>query len=220
MPGSERQRLPHTTPTPSSHCADYPHLYINLDRHEDRVKTFETENQAAITTCNIQRLSAIDGVREYEEPKPGELKRGEQGCIASHKKAWQHIVDSGAAFGVVMEDDAKLAEDYVGASDAIMAEAAEVCQQPLVYLDRTTWTDTSAEPKVSDHLHRVQEPSYGSHAYVISREAAEHLGTRDVTEALDVFISNLVDSEEVCLLRTSSSLASVKTDSTSSTQEV
>lgn len=216
MPGSERQRLAHTAP--SSNCGEYPHLYINLDRHEDRIKTFEDNNQAALTICNIQRIQGIDGPKEYEESKDSKLKRGEKGCIASHKKAWQHIVDSGKSFGIVMEDDGQLLDGYLGASDAIMAEAAEVCQPSLVYLDRTTWTDTSKEPKVSSHLHRVQEPSHGLHAYVISREAAEHLGAQDIDEALDVYMNSFIGSDEVCLLRTSSSLART-TGSFSSTQE-
>ena len=200
-------------------CQQHLHLYINLDRYPDRAKKFEATNSVPFQMCGMQRLSAVDGPRELPPSKPGELKRGERGCIGSHKKAWKRLTDSSQAYGVVLEDDADLASEYIPLLDTVLAEASQVCEKPLVFFGRTTWTDVEKEPQVSPHLHRVTEPSFGMHAYAISRAAAAHLGAQHIDKALDVYLwKYLQDSPEVCLLRTSHQLSGVN-HNPSSTQE-
>lgn len=195
----------------------YPHLYINLDRHTERRRDFERRHRDAMQVCVFERVPAVDG-RLHFAPSEDALKRGEKGCIASHRQAWTHIHDAGKAFGVVLEDDAKLDDRYTAMSDTLMDEAAQVCARPLVFLDRTTWTDTSREPAVSDHLHRVTEPSHGTHAYALARETAEFLAAQEIDQPLDIYLHRFIGSDEVCLLRTSTSWAHVE-NPFSSTQE-
>lgn len=54
---------------------------------------------------------------------PFALTKGEIGCFLSHRKAWREIVESGAAQGLVIEDDVALTVDFARA----LAAARRVC---------------------------------------------------------------------------------------------
>ena len=207
-------------------CSDYPHLYINLDRRPERAKAFEFDNREAVQSCNIKRLSAVEGKKHFTRSpdKENRLKRGELGCIASHKNAWKHISDTQKAFGVVFEDDSLIDQAYAKDLPVLLEEAMTVCDRPVVYLDRTTWDDISGEPRVTPHLRRVTKHSYGMHAYALSRGAAEYLAQKQIDKALDVFMWDHIhppedDKNSVCLLRAERSLARVPQDTGSTTQE-
>ncbi len=54
----------------------------------------------------------------------GQLGAGEIGCAESHRRALQRLVDSGARFGVILEDDAELAPDFRAAVEHLVSRTA------------------------------------------------------------------------------------------------
>lgn len=91
------------------------YYYINLDRAKDRRAS--AEKQAATFNIDLQRIEAIAGkdldiekIEAYDRKRrlaefAVELTANEHACILSHLKALQTFVDSGADYGVIMEDD-------------------------------------------------------------------------------------------------------------------
>lgn len=91
--------------------------FINLDRCLDRRRRMDEQlADAGIEAC---RMAASDGREADVRYRPrwrrwigGQLGAGEIGCAESHRRALQRLVDSGARFGVILEDDAELAPDF------------------------------------------------------------------------------------------------------------
>lgn len=91
---------------------------INLDDSTDRLAAADAQLQAA--GLPYQRISAFDGrgrdprsIPEYDEGRTVRfygrpLTGGEIGCFLSHLSAAQRFLDSGADFGLVLEDDMSL----------------------------------------------------------------------------------------------------------------
>ncbi len=89
--------------------------YINLDRSPDRKAA--AEKQAAQHGITLERVSAVDGrtldpatLTRYDSKRRrseylNDLSINEHACVLSHLKALQTFVESGARFGVILEDD-------------------------------------------------------------------------------------------------------------------
>ncbi|MBR5522350.1 MAG: glycosyltransferase family 25 protein [Akkermansia sp.] len=94
---------------------DIRYYYINLDRATDRRAS--AEKQAADFGIELERIEAvagkdldIDSIAAYDRKRrlsefAAELTANEHACIMSHLKALQAFVDSGAKYGIIMEDD-------------------------------------------------------------------------------------------------------------------
>ncbi len=90
------------------------YYYINLDRCTDRRQ--RCEEQAARYGIAMERISGIDGATLTEADLGNynsaaalrELRINEHACIKSHAKALRTFLDSGAPYGVIMEDDITL----------------------------------------------------------------------------------------------------------------
>ena len=101
----------------------YKILVINLDRSPDRLAAIAAQLEKL--GLPFERVAAIDGKTlsdEYiEEVSPQQivskkyhraLSRAEVACSLSHKKAWQTIVDDDLDFGIVLEDDVELLDNF------------------------------------------------------------------------------------------------------------
>lgn len=100
------------------------YLCINLPRAEERRRTVSA--QAARVGIEVQFVEAIAGkdlpaeVAEYDRKKRFatfnyDLMPNEIACILSHKKAMRVFLESGAEYGVIMEDDAVFADNIAAA---------------------------------------------------------------------------------------------------------
>lgn len=108
-------------------------FYINLARSPGR-RAF-MEEQSVRLGLDLARIEAVDGraipEAEYARlcPVPAEGKRivpTELACFLSHVAAWRGLVESGAPYGAVFEDDVCLADDtgdFLAAEDWIPADA-------------------------------------------------------------------------------------------------
>ena len=91
--------------------------FINLDRSPDRWRAIE--RQLADAGVEAIRVAAVDGRNADARYRPrlrrwigGQLGAGEVGCAESHRRALRCLVESGAACGVILEDDAELAPEF------------------------------------------------------------------------------------------------------------
>ena len=93
-----------------------PIFVINLDTSPERFSN--TQAQFEQINVNVTRLQGVLGkalseseINEVYSPQLNfaksdrALSKGEIGCYASHRKAWQQIVDMEVPFGIVAEDD-------------------------------------------------------------------------------------------------------------------
>ena len=98
-------------------------LVINLDRSPDRLAGMKS--QLDTLGIDFERIEAVDGKNlddgEIERVAPESvvsktyhraLSRGEVACSMSHRKAWQKIVDDDLDFGIVLEDDLELLDNF------------------------------------------------------------------------------------------------------------
>lgn len=97
---------------------DIRYYYINLERATERRE--EAEKQAAAFGIHLERIDAVAGkdldiasLPAYDSKRrlsefAAELSPNQHACIMSHLKALQTFVDSGATYGVIMEDDLQL----------------------------------------------------------------------------------------------------------------
>lgn len=117
------------SPGPSHGTPEVLSIVINLPRNKDRLHRFLKAYHASdFTRVPIRRLVAIDGNdvdwseyldnealeqlmtmqrTGYRKAHP-DLTPGAVGCYLSHLQAWRRIAESGAPYGFVFEDDAKL----------------------------------------------------------------------------------------------------------------
>ena len=101
----------------------YKVLVINLARSPERLAAIG----AQLEELNIpfERIDAFDGRSLsddfIEQVSPAHvvkktyhraLSKAEVACSLSHKKAWQQIIDDGLDFGVVLEDDVELLDNF------------------------------------------------------------------------------------------------------------
>lgn len=128
-------------------------------------------------------IDGVDGRLMAEEErasllKPGvTLRAGEVGCYLSHAKAWRRIADGPAQMGLVLEDDARLAESIV----PLLREGLRPCDFDYLFLDvddhnyATLIAYDAATRCDIGHGHQSYALSgggEGAHAYVITREEA------------------------------------------------
>lgn len=89
---------------------------INLDRSPQRL-TFMQE-QADKVGLVFERIAGVDGFKAVpewmvDEFRHSQLTSGEIGCYASHLICAKLIVEREMPFGVILEDDAALDDDFV-----------------------------------------------------------------------------------------------------------
>jgi GR25 family glycosyltransferase involved in LPS biosynthesis len=75
---------------------------INLARRPDRLATISAELQKAGLSFEVQE--AVDG--QFEQHESEFLSKGAVGCWKSHVNSMRRLVETGASFGLILEDDA------------------------------------------------------------------------------------------------------------------
>jgi glycosyl transferase, family 25 len=91
---------------------------INLKSRPDRLQRIGEQ----LYSMNIDwsRLDAVDGKNcekkildiSANHGEIGSLSEGARACSASHYKFWQEFISTGEEFGIVLEDDVKLSNDF------------------------------------------------------------------------------------------------------------
>lgn len=187
-----------TNPT-ASHSMQL--FFINLARRKDRLAAMTARLDAL--NLRAHRVAALDArtVREgllaqtFTRSGPlGVLPKGDKCCSLSHRRAWEAFLETGARYGVILEDDVVLdnaARGLLADADWI-PEGVEVVklehfgpdgQRVLVGQPTPVATGRAIAPILSRHT--------GAAAYVLSRSAAiKLLGVERWSVPVDHLIFN------------------------------
>lgn len=109
-----------------------------------------------------------------------ELTPGEVGCLLSHKRVCEIICREEIPFAIVLEDDAVLADEFCNVIDALLTcsdkwDLVRFVGSPKVHARGFR----RLRPLVENFwLIRLPTTPGGSHAYLLSRTAAEKLGAQ------------------------------------------
>jgi glycosyl transferase family 25 len=147
----------------------FPVYLINLDRSPDRLAFMQA--QFVRLGMAFERIPAVDGrgvaADRHNWRHHAPLRDGEVGCYLSHIKALEAFLASGAACGVILEDDAVLSDALPG----ILAGLQNGSDWDLVKLYATHVS--GVWPRRG--LVRVAFRHGASAAYVVNRHAAARL---------------------------------------------
>lgn len=167
---------------------------INLDRRPDRRDHMWSAFKRL--GVEVERVPAIDGslpefASETELLKPGvsglRLGAGAYACFQSHRLCWQKLVESGAPYAMVLEDDLVIADGFGDfLADEWVPDDADIVKLETwgvrVHLDRRKVAMSRGR-----YLGRLRSTHYGAGCYVISNGAAERLLrlTAMISDAVD-----------------------------------
>ena len=164
-------------------------LIINLDRCPERWIAMQSQlNSVGLDALRVsavdsrvrggggkQEAAPLNSLKKYYFPR--ELSMGEICCYLSHKKCWQMLLASKEQWAVIFEDDAKFSpciKDYVLSSDWI-PPSLHIIQLHTYEKEwhGLTLPDPISLPNKNSALFHVIQPTYGTCAYVIDRQAAQ-----------------------------------------------
>lgn len=164
-----------------------PVFVINLKRSEGRRKDmserlgklgvpfsfFEAVDGHAL---DIDNLPAYDGLKRRLF-FGRDLRKGEIGCLLSHRAVYQHMVDNNISAAVVLEDDVFLKDDFPEVVRALMNQPA--AWDMVRFLDSEKVYQKSRFIRLlgvgSYSLKRVLIASGGAYGYVLTLKAARAL---------------------------------------------
>jgi glycosyl transferase family 25 len=158
---------------------------INLARRPDRLAAMAS--QAGKLGLSLTRRNARDAkdesdgtlARWFRQDGPlGEIPRGDQCCSLSHRDAWQALLDSGAPYAAVLEDDVVLKD---GARFVLGGTGWIPTSVDLIKLEH--YGPSGQSVLLSDfvsvgqgfRIARMHSRHTGAAAYILSRQAAELL---------------------------------------------
>ena len=162
---------------------------INLDRRPDRLAAMTA--RAGALGLALTRIPAVDAATTpaagldalFAASGPlGVLPRGDKACFLSHRRAWQALMESGAAHAVILEDDVRLSgtgrpflasDDWVppGAGLIKLEHYGPRGQRVLL----TDFRPVDTRMGTNFRLGRILSRHTGAAAYVIARQTAQNL---------------------------------------------
>lgn len=159
--------------------------FINLSRRGDRREAMERQGQRL--GLELARLEALDAraadpmelARWFEGRGPlGKLPRGDQCCSLSHRIAWARLLESGAPYAAVLEDDVCL-----DARAPLVLNNAAWIPPGIDLIKLEHYGPAGQSVLLSDfrdvgrgfRLGRMRSRHTGAAAYILSRRAAELL---------------------------------------------
>lgn len=164
---------------------------INLDRSPDRLKAV-TENLRK-QGLTFERIQAIDGGALTRPERRDNTTffcanfctDGQVGCGMSHIKAWRRLIEDGNEFALIMEDDAKLVDNFKMRLGKMWNEVPK--DFDIVYAGCFVGCSPSGNDgilshifagrngkdwkKISEHVF-VPKFALGLHCYIVSRAGA------------------------------------------------
>ncbi len=157
-------------------------LLINMDGAEARLAHFT--QQAERAGLSFERIAGVNGramsdseLQAHRDPGAiYPLAAGEIGALLSHRRAWQRIYDTGAAWGCVFEDDACLQPE----TGALISSLPEDMATPtIISLEASNGEYVAVSKKAirfcSRDLYELRGVSIGAAAYALNRSACVRL---------------------------------------------
>lgn len=171
-----------------------PTYIINLKRRPDRLRTCRA---ALPSDMRVEVIEAVDG-RDLKTTGSTKLTRGEVGCFLSHLTALDVIARGESAWGLVLEDDARL---DIKPQDipSLIREAPR--DTDIVSLGSNAFRDPPHTRRVSDRLHEfLDQDMYGTHAMMYSRRGARALLREARARGFDIPYDIWISRQDVAKL--------------------
>ena len=164
---------------------EIPVWVINLNKRPDRLKKIAKRLDDLGIEWN--RLEAVDGSNSSDlqleiskrNGEIGAISNGARACSASHSKFWKELVLSKLKFGIILEDDVELSDDF---KDLVTSITWIPKNSHLIKLEKASAHKTSKlllGPELSDalnnsrHVRKMYSRHCGTAAYLLSSEGAE-----------------------------------------------
>lgn len=152
---------------------------INLDRSADRLQTMS--KRFADIDISFIRIAGVDGKLLAQEEidrfaGSDEMTPGTIGCLLSHRKCWQAIVEGDEAFAAVFEDDVVLsskATQFLRSDDWIPSDADIVKIESFNRVTRITKKGLNS--RNGFRLVRLMDDHLGAGGYILSKTTAKNL---------------------------------------------
>jgi len=141
---------------------------INLDRRKDRREHLKKE--LSRLDISYTRVSAVDGEDEGVPDIDG-LTPGEVGCILSHKKVLEKIIEEKVRLPLILEDDIIFEDKFNLRFENHFPQLPE--DWSMYYLGANTTRDENLT-SVSENINRTYK-ALTTHSYSIKLEKAEKL---------------------------------------------
>jgi glycosyl transferase family 25 len=167
---------------------------INLDRSPDRLYQFA--GQAAKFGLDFNRIAAVDGQSDEikfraERAKPGfstgHIRPNALACFESHRTVWGLIASGCDQYALVFEDDVVFGEKFENfLNSSWIPKSADIVKLETFFLEGYFDNRPATTIDGRDVL-RVRSSSFGTSAYILSREAASLLlkSTEEITDPVD-----------------------------------
>lgn len=155
---------------------------INLDSRPDRLAYIT--NEFGRHGIVFERVSAVDGkdpaiaaaARTIPPMWTGyRISSNMYGCLQSHRKTWQRLLDSGASHAMIFEDDMHLAEGIAAyLEDDWVPKDADVVKLET-FGTRTHIDRNNGATVAGRRLRRLRSSHIGAGAYVLTAATAQRL---------------------------------------------
>lgn len=172
-----------------------PLFVINLDRRQDRLSKMAEAAESG--SFELHRVRAIDGRSATFTHSGDYVSTTEDACWRSHQLAYSAFLNTGAAYAVILEDDADLSSSALSKGDLeSIFQIMEGCQINLLQIGHlhrqySWWKIGPLAESIRDHIHgryskrisleslkvQIVHQSFrsGAHAYAIDRKIASAL---------------------------------------------
>ena len=162
-------------------------LVINLKKRPDRLE--KISKRLAQLGVEWENIEAIDGQNCEESALDISTKAGEIGflsdntraCSASHYKVWELLISKKVNYGIVLEDDVELSDEF---KDLLYDDSWIPKGSNLIKLEKFApnkaskiliGTVLSHALGNTRHVHKMYSRHTGAAAYLLSREGAKKL---------------------------------------------
>ncbi|WP_319532961.1 glycosyltransferase family 25 protein [uncultured Cohaesibacter sp.] len=182
---------------------------INLVRQRDRRDAIQQRMAELGIDCKILKAVDYKDLSEAEIAAQGPefslrmlrpLSKGEVACSMSHRQALYNIAESQYEYGIILEDDAVLPDDFLTwiSDPTLFPEDWDMVKLSGHYIqDRQVWTFGSIRDR---RLIYTPKCTIGTACYLVTREAAGKLAKNLelIDEPVDRFFANQYRNHVVC----------------------
>lgn len=162
-----------------------PVFVINLARSTARMKILdESASESGVT---LTRIEAIDGravpksewadvdVEKFQRQNGRELLPGEYGCYRSHIRALEAFWESNQPYGIVLEDDVRLDDGFLGRMEAMIEAVADFDVIKLMNHRAVGFVHLLTTEKGDELGRTCFGPQGSAAAYLVSRDGAQKM---------------------------------------------
>lgn len=204
-------------------------LIISLEIREDRRKKIrDSFNQ---TSLPFEFINGVDGTKikltEYSDffsrKSVDSLSKGSIGCILSHYKTMNAVIDSNYDYALVLEDDVFLPKDFKLQLEGVLNNVPQ--DFDILYLASNLSSRRDIRFWVSSNMYVPMYPRSGQYAYLVSKKGAQKIAStikpiKILLGGIDTVIGRMVSKGELVAYHISNNLCTVDYESPSNIDNI